>query len=51
MIATDSPNAFLTVTVDRLGLLLWVAWLSRRDGNDEGKPEDNGSGEFWRAHR
>jgi hypothetical protein len=37
----------LMFAVDRLGLLLWVAWLNRRAG----KPEDNGSGEYWRLHR
>ncbi len=33
--------------IDRLGLLLWVAWLNRR----ESEPGDNGSGEYWRVHR
>ena len=34
----------LVFAVDQLGLMLWVAWLSRCDGKHEGKPEDNGSG-------
>lgn len=37
----------LGVAVDRLGLMLWVAWLNRR----KNKPGDNGSGEYWRVHR
>jgi hypothetical protein len=41
----------LTFAVNRLGLMLWVAWLSRRDGKHEGKPEGNRSGEYWRVHR
>jgi hypothetical protein len=41
----------LVFAVDQLGLRLWVAWLNRRDGKHEGKPEDNGSGEYWKVHR
>ena len=41
----------LTLAVNRLGLMLWMAWLSRRDGKREGKPEGNSSGEYWRVHR
>ncbi|MGO9434190.1 MAG: hypothetical protein ACLP00_07835 [Terracidiphilus sp.] len=37
----------LIYAVDRLGLLLWVAWLNSREGN----PEHNGSRKYWRAHR
>jgi hypothetical protein len=41
----------LTFAVDRLGLMLWAAWLNRCEGKHEGKPEDNGSGEYWRVRR
>jgi hypothetical protein len=37
----------LVLTVDRLGLMLWVGWLNRR----ENKPEGNASGQYWRVHR
>jgi hypothetical protein len=41
----------LVFAVDRLGLMLWVAWLNRRKSKRERKPEGNGSGEYWRVHR
>jgi hypothetical protein len=37
----------LVFAIDRLGLMLWVAWLTRRAD----KPGDNGSGEYRRVDR
>jgi hypothetical protein len=36
----------LVFSVDRLGLLTWIAWLNRR-----AEHQDNGSKETWRLHR
>jgi hypothetical protein len=41
----------LVFAVDRLGLMLWVAWLNRRENKCERMPEGNDSGEYWRVHR
>ncbi len=41
----------LVFAVDRLGLMVWVAWLNHRENKREHKPEGNGSGEYWRVHR
>jgi hypothetical protein len=40
---------FLVVAIfiiDRLGLLIWLAWLNRR----EGEPKHKAAKEYWRIH-
>jgi hypothetical protein len=36
----------LVFSIDRFGLLTWIAWLNRRANH-----QDNGSKEYWRLHQ